>query len=271
MQFLATVALLATVVSSQNTGCAQNSVECRTNNCIPLSMLAAQPLVHEVGAARRRVLACDTGCVSPRIHATAAASPTTYLELAFDHPFQAYASVSSQYQVSFGICYAQNDGDFSATTPCNYRNVTVTLVDGDAVGRQRFVYSVNFWQLPSALDQLSAQVAALQNALPSNDTEAVGSLLYGLRHTRGGALVTLTSVSTGTPPAVSCTCTNGYGGADCSIPGARSRIPPVIIAGAVLGGVCVLVSLLYVFVFVSLCSEERGTARGKVSRFAVHL
>jgi hypothetical protein len=54
-------------------------------------------------------------------------------------------------------------------------------------------------------------------------------------------------------------------------PGARSRIPPVIIAGAVLGGVCVLVSLLYVFVFVSISNEQKGTARARANQFAVHL
>ena len=158
----------------------------------------------EEGQTGRRLLACNVGCLGPKIDPTAVASSSTFISLTFSAPYAAYSSVSSGYAMSFGICSALNGGNFTATAApyygngaCNYRNVTVSYVTGDTMGKLSFVYNVTFYQLPANAALLANQTAALAAALPSSNTSAVGSVAYGMFATMGGALSTLTGVTLG--------------------------------------------------------------------------
>ena len=155
----------------------------------------------EEGGTGRRLLACSTGCLAHRIDASAIASNATYIHAQFNSfiaPYEAYAGVSNGYAMAFGICYQQNGGSFTASSPCNYRNVTVAYVNGDTGGKQDFTYAVTFWQLPANAAQLANQTATLLAALPSTNTSAVGSIAYGMWAMAGGSLSTLTGVTAGT-------------------------------------------------------------------------
>lgn len=141
--------------------------------------------------------------------------------------------------MAFGICYALG---------CNYRNVTVAFAAGDTQGLMSFAYSITFYTLPGSSNQ-TAFPAALAAALPSNlICSATGNptwvppgcispgglapqptVAYGMAFTQGGALGTLINVTLGygsfapppsppSPLAYACTCTDGYAGADCSVP-----------------------------------------------------
>ena len=139
--------------------------------------------------------------------------------------------------MAFGICYVLG---------CNYRNVTVTYLNGDATSKQDFAYTVVFYVQPGSAN-ITAYPAALIALLPSASPTTVGTIAYGMYFTQGGALSTLTGVYPATsytfpaalppmpplpppitpppppalppppPPAAPCTCTNGYSGVDCSV------------------------------------------------------
>ena len=231
--------------------CATNSVECATQGCVASGALVSgrrRLAAAEEGLPGRRLLACNSGCLAPNhIDPTAISSNATDIYLTFNSPFAAYSSVSSGYAMAFGICYNQNGGSITASSPCNYRNVTMSYQNGDTVGKQGFTYAVTFWQLPANAAQLANQMAMLAAALPSTNVSAVGSVAYGMYTTSGGALSTLTGVTLGTggysvppmpnppprpspspsatplpppppsPMAYSCACTNSYTGIDCSV------------------------------------------------------
>ena len=200
--------------------CAANSVECATNNCTATSSIAAgrrRLAAAEDGFTGRRLLACSTACLGPKIDGTALASNVTYISTAFSAPYAGYSGASNGYSMAFGICYQQNGGNFTATSPCNYRNVTVLYVTGDTAGKQSFVYAVTFWQLPANAAQLAIQTASLVAALPSTDTTAVGSVAYGMYATSGGALSTLSGVTLGT---------GGYAAPPMTSPPPHPPLPP---------------------------------------------
>jgi hypothetical protein len=163
------------------------------------------------------------------------------IETKFSAPYASYSAAPGSYQMAYGICYVLG---------CNYRNATVTFVTGDRAGKQDFVYSVVFYTMPGS-SNLTAFPAALSAALPSTSPTTPGTIAYGMGSTQNGALSTLVGVYPASsytfsslpalpplpqaaplspplpprplpsppppPPMIyTCTCTNGYSGADCS-------------------------------------------------------
>jgi len=219
------------------------SINCGANSVEGLAALATahsasrrRALLGEAGALRR-LQACGTGCMHPRLDPSAVPSYPVLLEITFSRPFDNYAVQSLRPPMAFGICYVLG---------CNYRNVTVTYVAGDIVRRADFVYSVVFYTMPGS-SNVTAFPAALLAALPSTSTSTVGTIAYGMSFVQGGAISTITGVyvagagpsaSTYVPPAppprlppmtmpptppsppttFTCTCTGGWSGADCLTP-----------------------------------------------------
>ena len=210
--------------------CGPNSVECATANCSASMSITSgrkRRLLKDFAQyvstpfTGRRLQACGNGCILPKLDSTAVPSYPVMIETKFSSQFTGYATLSTGYQMAYGICYALG---------CNYRNVTVTYLTGDETGMQDFVYRIVFYTLPGI--STTALPAALSAALPSTSTTVSGTMAYGMVLATGGALPSLSGVYpassyTGSalppappmaspppgPPAVfSCTCTNGYSG-----------------------------------------------------------
>jgi len=170
---------------------------------------------------RRRLLACNSGCLAPKLDPAAVASATTALELKFASPFTSCGADSSGYAIAYGVCVALG---------CNYRNVTARYVTGN-LDSTDVVYAVTFFALPGSAN-LTLYPAALAYALPSTSPTTAGTLAYGIA--TGGAIGGLAGVFLGyggliappsPPPApplppsyYACTCTGGWSGADCNTP-----------------------------------------------------
>jgi hypothetical protein len=203
-----------------NFACGLNSVE----------GLGHLPLAHPISGRRmllederrRRMLACGSGCVAPKLDPGAVASETTALELKFAMPFTSYGAVSSGYAIAYGVCVALG---------CNYRNVTARYATGN-LDATDVVFAVTFFAWPGSAN-LTLYPAALAYALPSTNPAAVGTLAYGIA--TGGAIGGLAGVFLGygggllAPPSpppgpplppsyYACTCTGGWSGPDCNTP-----------------------------------------------------
>jgi len=222
--------------SSQPFVCAANSLQCSTNGCQASATYSGRRSILDVEAHGRRLQACSTGCLAPKLDPAAVSSPPVSIELTFSAPYLSYASPAGSYPIAYGICYVLG---------CNYRNVTVTYTTGDTTAKKDLVYIVVFWNYAGSNNQF-AYPAALSAALPSTGVNTVGTVAYGMSFALGGALSTLTGVypvpglNSPVPPApprlapppppplvYACTCTNGFSGADCSVsPSPPPRPPP---------------------------------------------
>jgi hypothetical protein len=166
----------------------------------------------------RELRACGNGCLAPKFAFGAVPSSQVLIDTTFSSPFPNYAGVSSGYAIAYGICYVIG---------CNYRNVTVSFVSGNVVAQNQFVYSVIFYALAGS-SNLTVFPASLLAALPSKNASAAGSIAYGISFTQGGALSMLNGVDF--VYSFSCTCTDGYSGADCTTippsPPPAALVPP---------------------------------------------
>ena len=142
----------------------------------PLNCSALQPKAEVLHA-------CGSGCLGPKLDPKAVASEPELIEVSFSAPYFDYATPSGSYPMAFGICHSLG---------CNYRNVTVTFVEGDTVSKQRLVYAVRFFSLPPDQPQWAVDLA---KALPSSDKSDQASVVYGMYFTQGGALPTVVSVA----------------------------------------------------------------------------